>query len=150
MIGALNRSQIDEILHQQLFGRLACIDNGGIYMVPISFAFDGKFIYGHSREGKKIELLRKNPNVGFQVDIVTSLANWRSIVIKGTYEELKTEKSQATAIELLDSRFAPLQISQSISRPSHDVRPPQSVEKRKKAVYFRISIDEATGRSEKS
>lgn len=149
MIGILNRSQILEILHQQLVGRLACFDGDRIYIVPVSFAFDGNLLYAHSREGKKIELLRKNSNVSFQVDSIDSLASWRSILINGTYRELKTEKEQASAATLLENRFGPLHVSQSISRASADVHPPQSVEKKRRAVYFTISLDEVTGRFER-
>lgn len=149
MIGNLNKSQIHEILRQQVYGRIACFDGTGIYVVPISFAFDGKFIFAHSREGKKITLLRNNPKVSFQLDIIDSLSCWRCVLINGTYHELKKEQEQASAAELLDSRFGPLHVSQSISRSSEGINPPNSVEKRKKAVYFKISIEEATGRFER-
>jgi nitroimidazol reductase NimA-like FMN-containing flavoprotein (pyridoxamine 5'-phosphate oxidase superfamily) len=149
MIGTLNPEQIDQVLHMQVFGRIACQSNGRVYVVPIAYAFDGKCLYAHSREGRKIDILRKNPETCFQVDIVDSLANWRSVLAWGDYEELKTSESQMKAKTLLDNRFAPLYTSQSISRPSEDIHPPHSVEKRMKAVYFRIRIKEKTGRFER-
>ncbi|HZY79624.1 MAG TPA: pyridoxamine 5'-phosphate oxidase family protein [Cyclobacteriaceae bacterium] len=150
MIGILNESQIRQVLHLQLCGRLACASDGKIYLVPVSYAFDDKYIYAHSREGQKINMLRKNPGVCFQVDIIDSLSSWRSVIIWGRFEELKTVKEQTRAIKLLDDRFGPLHVSESIARVSADIHPPQSVEKKKKAVYFRISLDEATGRFEKT
>lgn len=150
MTGTLNESQLRQVLHLQLYGRLACVSNGKVYLVPISYAFDGKYIYAHSREGQKIGMLRKNPNVCFQVDIIDNLSSWRSVIVWGKYEELKNQKEQALAIKLLDDRFGPLHVSESIERPSAGIHPPQSVEKKKKAVYFRIPLDEATGRFEKA
>jgi len=150
MTGELNKSQIFEILHQRLYGRLACASNNRIYVVPISYTFDGKYIYAHAREGQKIEMLRANPKACFQVDIVDDLSNWRSIIVWGRYQELKSVTAQNAAMKLLDDRFGPLHVSQSISRPSANINPPHSVEKRKKAVFFKISIDEMTGRFERS
>lgn len=150
MTGPLNDSQIRQVLHLQLYGRLACILEGRIYMVPISYAFDDKYIYAHSREGQKIQALRKNPHVCFQVDIIDDLSNWRSVIAWGKYHEILTSKEQMHAVKLLDDRFGPIHVSESISRASDEIHPPMSVEKKKKAVYFKISIDEATGRFEKS
>lgn len=148
MTGVLTQQQIFQVLHQQLYGRLACVSKNKVYVVPVSYAFDEKFIYAHSREGQKIQMLRSNPKTCFQVDIIKDLANWRSVIIWGRYQELTSIAAQNAAMRLLDDRFGPLHVSQSISRPSANVNPPHSVEKRKKAVYFRISIDEVTGRFE--
>ena len=41
--------------------------NGEAYVIlraiPVSYFFDGNCIFAQSREGKKIDLLRKNPKV---------------------------------------------------------------------------------------
>lgn len=150
MIGILDKAQIFQVLQLQLYGRLACQQNGKIYVIPISYAFDGKHLYARSREGKKIDILRQNLQASFQVDIIDSLSNWRSVLICGRYSELRTLKDQAKAIKLLDARFGPLHVSQSISKSSAGIHPPESVEKKQKAIYFRISIDEVSGRFEKS
>ena len=121
MIGTLTNSQIIQVLHTQLYGRLGCVSNGKPYIVPVSYAFDGKHIYAHSREGQKIEMLRKNPQACFQVDVIENLSKWRSVIILGRYHELKTIKDQTLAMKLLDDRFGPLHVSESISRPSHDI-----------------------------
>jgi len=149
MMGTLNKSQIFQVLTMQLYGRLACQENGRLYVVPVSYSFDGEYIYAHSREGQKIEIMRKNSQVCFQTDIIDSLSNWRSVIVWGKYQELKTPKEQRKAAKLLDDRFGPLHVSESISRSSADIHPPESVEKKKKPVYFRIFIDEATGRFER-
>jgi len=150
MIGTLSKSQIFQVLTMQLYGRLACQESGRLYVVPVSYAFDGNYIYAHSREGKKIEIMRKNPEICFQTDIVDSLSNWRSVIIWGQYQELKSSKDQNKAAKLLDDRFGPLHISESITRSSADTHPPESVEKKKRAVYFRISVDDASGRFERT
>lgn len=49
--------------------RLAMADGDKPYVIPLCFGFDGKTIYIHSaREGKKIDILRKNPRCCLEVD----------------------------------------------------------------------------------
>jgi uncharacterized protein len=149
MIGTLDSAQIDQVLQMQVYGRVAGKLKNKLYVVPVSYCYDGTYLYAHSREGLKIEMLRQNPETCFQVDIVDSLASWRSVIVWGTYEELTAPKAQEKAKKMLNSRFLPIYTSQSISRPSEDIHPPQSVEKKMKAVYFRIRIKEKTGRFER-
>lgn len=50
--------------------RLALVDGNEPYVIPLCFGFDGKTIYIHSaREGKKIDILRKNPRCCVEADI---------------------------------------------------------------------------------
>src|SRR5262245_1384454 len=39
-------------------------------VVPVNYLFDGEFIYIHSLPGRKIDVLRANPNACMQVDAV--------------------------------------------------------------------------------
>lgn len=149
MIGVLNPDQIDQVLQMQVYGRLACQAAKRLYIVPVSYAYDGKHLYMQSKEGMKVQMLRKNPQVCFQADIVDSLTNWRSVVIWGSYEELTKSAEQINARRILENRFTPLHTSASISLPVSSERPPQIVEKRQRAVYFRIKVVEKTGRFEK-
>jgi len=149
MIGILNSEQIDQVLQMQVYGRIACQLNNKFYVVPVSYCYDGKYLYGHSREGLKIEMLRSDPETCFQVDIVDSLASWRSVIVWGRYEEIRTAQGLSKVKKIIDNRFGPLYTSQSILRPSENIDPPHSVEKRKNAVYFRIKIREKTGRFER-
>lgn len=149
MIGTLTSEQIDQVLQMQVYGRIACYATKKLYIVPVSYVYDGKFLYAHSHEGKKINMMRDNQDICFQVDIVDNLAIWRSVVVWGEYEELTSTGGQAKAKKLIDHRFGPLYTSQSITRPSEDIHPPLSVEKKRKAVYFRIKITEKTGRFER-
>lgn len=147
MIGELYKSQIDHILQSQVIARIGCYADGKMYVVPISYAYDGKYIYGHSKEGLKIKMMRKNPNVCFEVDTMENMANWRSVIGWGVFEELKDAQSQVKGMKILMDRFAPLMASETL-RPHHSQRP-QMVEKEVKAIVYRIKITECTGRFEK-
>ena len=62
---------IEEIIKQSQVCRLAMVDQDKPYVVPMSFGYDGPHIYFHSAlEGRKIAVLKKNPQVCFEFDDV--------------------------------------------------------------------------------
>ena len=149
MLGVLTKEQSECVLRSEVLGRIGCYVNGKIYMVPITYAFDGKYIYAHSKEGLKIQMMRSNPNVCFQVDHVESMTYWRSVLVWGKYEELKTKSSQAIGMKILRDRLMPLLVSESV-KPIGSFDDPKTVVKELKPVVYRISINEITGRFEKA
>jgi uncharacterized protein len=65
-----DRKEIDEILGLGKVMHLALSDNNMPFLVPVFFVYDGSSIYFHSaKAGTKIEILKKNPNVCFEVSI---------------------------------------------------------------------------------
>ncbi|MFY7880631.1 MAG: pyridoxamine 5'-phosphate oxidase family protein, partial [Lacibacter sp.] len=86
MLGELNESQMNNLLSSQVVGRIACADDAQPYIVPVTYTFDGTYIYGQTNEGLKLDILRKNPNVCFEVDQMNDMANWQSVVVYGTFE----------------------------------------------------------------
>ncbi|WP_298733409.1 hypothetical protein [uncultured Chitinophaga sp.] len=48
--------------------------------MPVSYAFNGKYVIAHSKEDMKISMMRKHPQVCFQVDEIEDYANWRSVI----------------------------------------------------------------------
>ena len=71
MLGELNDIQIKNILTSQVVGRLACTDGKKPYIVPTTFTYDGEFIYGQTNVGEKLRILRMNPEVCLETDIIT-------------------------------------------------------------------------------
>jgi nitroimidazol reductase NimA-like FMN-containing flavoprotein (pyridoxamine 5'-phosphate oxidase superfamily) len=149
MTGQLTNNQIDTLLISSLSGRLGCCADDKPYVVPIAYAYHQSYIYSHTREGTKVEMMRRNPNVCFEVDQIDNLANWRSVIVEGTFEELKGEEAEE-AMQILKTRLTPFQIS-VYSLFLWDIQTkrlstkPQSAE-----VIFRINITEKSGRFEKS
>jgi uncharacterized protein len=148
MLGQLFKPQIDNVLHSQVIGRIGCYAENKIYVVPVTYAYDGKYIYAHSKDGMKIKMMRKNPNVCFQVDVMENMANWRSVIVWGTFEELKEPAAQTKGMKILMDRFAPLLASETVKPQVHSMRP-EMVEKEVKAIVYRIKVLESTGRFEK-
>ena len=68
MIGEMELKDIESLLKSQITGRIACHAGGITYIVPMSYAYDGEYIYGHAFDGMKIRMMRKNPQICFQTD----------------------------------------------------------------------------------
>src|ERR1043165_4840349 len=114
MIGELNREEIEKLLKRELVGRIGCCANDRVYVIPISYAYDGQCIYARSHEGTKIEIMRKNPNVCFQVDRMNNMANWQSVIAWGQYEELTDASIRGRALQKLVSRVLPAISSETV------------------------------------
>ena len=60
---------IEQLIAGAVVCRLAMVDGDRPYMVPLCFGYENGMLYFHSgHKGKKIELLKKNPNVCFEFD----------------------------------------------------------------------------------
>ena len=150
MLGTLTNGQVEQVLQRNLFGRLGCSFENRLYITPISFAYRDNRIYAQSKGGLKIELMRSNSQVCFQVDEIDNMANWRSVICWGAYHEITDPAEQEAAFKELEERFAPFLTSESARRPPENIDPPYVVEKKLRAVVFCIDITEKTGRFEKS
>ncbi len=152
MISKLNDLAIEELLNESVIGRLGCSDGGFTYVVPISYAYDGENIYGHTHEGMKLELMRKNPEVCFEVDNTTDMANWKSVIAWGTFEELKQDQEKERALSLLLQRRLPIASSNTTHLGPEWPFNSTTAEIQKEAggVFFRIHLNDKTGRFETS
>jgi hypothetical protein len=147
MIDILNEQQIETLLQQEVVGRIACHDNDFIYLVPISYAYDGKYIYAHSLEGTKLDIMRKNSNVCFEVDNVSDMSNWKSVIAWGKFEELKDKKERDNALKVLITRHLPLKSSATTHLGKTWPFSADDTDEIK-GVIFRIVISKKTGRFE--
>lgn len=147
MLGELNDTQINSILTSQVVGRLACTDGKQPYVVPATYAPDGKYIYGQTNAGTKLKMLRKNPNVCFQIEMMTDMRNWKSVLAYGKFEELKDQEAEK-AREILYNLVFPLSTSSTIHLFGHDEKGIVDDSTRVKTVMYRIKIKKVTGRFE--
>ena len=149
MFGNLSNEEIDGFIHHQLVGRLGCHANGKTYVVPISYAYDGEYVYGHTEEGMKLDIMRQNPNVCFEVDQLQDMANWKSAVCWGTFQELTAKEERDNALKVLLERPLPFITSKTVELSPQWPFPPNDYDLIKGVVY-RILISEKTGRFENS
>ncbi len=150
MISKLKFGEIEALLHSQIVGRIGCHDANMVYVVPISYAYDGEYIYCHGYEGKKIELMRANPGICFQVDEMEDMSRWKSVIAWGDFEELNDREDKNRALQILLERKLPIMSSitthlgeswpftEDGSTELNDIP----------GIVFRIKIKEKTGRFE--
>ncbi|MNK95030.1 Pyridoxamine 5'-phosphate oxidase [compost metagenome] len=142
MLGELNKREIIEFLESKFIGRLGCHLNGETYIVPVNYVYQNNAVYAHSGEGKKINMLRANPRVCFQVDEIENMFKWKSVILWGTFEELKGQERQQ-AMQGLILRIMPT-TDNPAREPSHAINPAFQ----DYLIVYRINIQEATGRYE--
>lgn len=66
-----DESCINAILQKSTVCRLGMVDGDKPYVVPLCFGYDDSCLYVHgSIKGRKIDILRRNPNVCFEFDLI--------------------------------------------------------------------------------
>ncbi|MFT3946846.1 MAG: pyridoxamine 5'-phosphate oxidase family protein [Agriterribacter sp.] len=146
MTGNLTEIQIDKLLERQIVGRIGCSINNKIYVVPISYAYEGNSIYAHTYEGMKIEAMRNNPEVCFEVDDYGDMSNWQSVIAWGRYEEITDPADRAAAIQILLHRNLPMLSSETTHLGKN--WPFSTNNESIDGIVFRIVIAEKTGKFE--
>lgn len=148
MFGTLNTEEIETLLHKQLLGRIGCHIDNTTYIVPISYAYDGEFVYALTREGLKINIMRQNRQVCFEVEDIPDLGNWKTVICWGEYEELPNRAERHQALLLLHDRQLPHVTSATTKlSPTWPFRP-DNIDTIK-GIVFRIRLGKKTGKYEK-
>lgn len=63
-----SRDEIENIINSSNVLRMAMSKNNIPYILPFNYGYDGEKIYIHSaKEGKKIDYIKSNPNVAFEI-----------------------------------------------------------------------------------
>jgi hypothetical protein len=101
MIAVLHPGEVEDVLHAHHIGRLACVVDGRPYVVPITYAYAGGAVYGHTLPGRKLSALRAEPRLCFEVDAPWDEPTWCSVVAEGIYEELRDGAERRVALALL-------------------------------------------------
>ena len=148
MLGILSAIEIEEVLNSYYVGHIGCHADDVTYVVPVSYAYDGEYIYGHAEEGRKITMMRKNPKVCFQLEHMDDMANWKSVVAWGEYEELKTFAERKPALDKLLGRHLPYLSSKTVRLSSDWPFVPEDKDIINGVIY-RIRLTEKTGRFER-
>ena len=147
MLGELEPPEIEELLRSEVIGRIGCHAEGRTYVVPVTYAYDGESVYGHSGEGMKLRMMRRNPRVCFQVEHVEDISNWRSVIAWGTFTELSGDGA-LRAMDLLIARLSALPAGES-GRVPYVAAEPLGRDGRS-VVLYRIRLTEKTGRFERT
>ena len=135
----LAREEMEDLLARNAVGRLAFTFHDRVDVLPITYAFDGRWIYCRTGHGQKLATLRHNPWVAFEVDEVEGPFSWRSVVVHGTVYLLE---SDGPPIERAAWRRALAILGETIPEAFGDRDPTPE-----RTVLFRIEAAELTGRA---
>ena len=119
-----SQEKIIEFLNQEHVGRIGTIDEKGFpQIIPMNFVFQNGSVYMHSHiKGEKLENIRRNQNVGFEVDreleflpsyfespTNASLADtlYISVVIKGKGSIVDDRNEKTLALNGLMQKYQP-------------------------------------------
>ena len=144
----LTESEILDLLSSESVGHLGCCADKKMYVIPISYAFKDQQLFFHSREGLKLNIMRKNPQVCFQVDSRRNMANWQSVIVWGDFNELEGAERKNGLRALVNRKLPLLSSATTHLGPSW----PFSTEELDaiEGVVFSIHVREMSGRAEET
>ena len=137
----LSRSEIEAMLLRNRVGRLAFSIHDRVDIQPIHYIYERGWLYGRTSEGDKLSTLKHNQWVAFEVDEITDLFDWRSLVIHGSFWIMhprgspRAEELWTKAAELV-SKIVPGALTES---------DPVAF----RQVLFRIAVGDVRGREAK-
>jgi nitroimidazol reductase NimA-like FMN-containing flavoprotein (pyridoxamine 5'-phosphate oxidase superfamily) len=137
-------SAIEAIIKKALICRLGLSDGENPYIVPLSFGYQDKALYFHSAaKGKKIDIIRKNPRVCFEIDINSEIIKAEDACKWGMRYQSVIGYGKAVLLQSADEKRKALKIimSQYSDRPHHFIE-----KKVQKAAVIKVEIEEMTGR----
>ncbi|MCE5213461.1 MAG: pyridoxamine 5'-phosphate oxidase family protein [Methanobacterium sp.] len=141
----IDEKVIKQILEKSLICRIALCDRGRPYLVPMNFGFKNNRLYLHSAsEGRKIEILRRNNNVCFEMDSGIKVVKaekpcqwgmkYSSIIGTGKARFIEDFQKKIEAINIIMQKYAPNRIFRYDDEMVKDV------------CILIVEIDELTGK----
>ncbi len=117
-----SKSKMIEFLNRRPVGRIASVDSNGYpQVIPMNFVYRDAVVYMHSHPfGEKLDNIRRNPSVGFEVDQhICFLPSYYfhpndasqadtlyiSVVIKGRAEIVQSNEEKALALNALMEKY---------------------------------------------
>jgi len=108
---------IETILRESHVCRIALAQDNLPYIIPMNFVYENNCVYMHSAlEGKKIEMINKNNQVCFEVDIGGELVindiackstyKYQSVIGFGEIFIIKNTKEKELALKLLMKKYS--------------------------------------------
>jgi nitroimidazol reductase NimA-like FMN-containing flavoprotein (pyridoxamine 5'-phosphate oxidase superfamily) len=116
---AMTRPEVDQFLTCAPIGRIGLILKEGPYIVPVGYGYsEGKIFFHTCEEGIKMEAIRSNPNVCFEVDeSICDASLAKSVVIMGRAEIIHDKKRMIPYLQkLIDKYRVPVSFGEYMSR----------------------------------
>lgn len=112
-----DRSVLEAIIENASVCRLGMIDDSRPYVVPLCYGYQDKTVFIHSAlQGKKIDAIRKNPQVCLQFDVHTEIiksdrackwgVKYQSVIAFGCAEILENISDKTTALNIIVRHYS--------------------------------------------
>lgn len=82
-IRSLSPEECHALLRSHHVGRLAYAYKQRVDIEPLHFVADGEWLYLRTGQGTKVAMLEHQPWVALEVDEISALFDWRSVVVHG-------------------------------------------------------------------
>jgi nitroimidazol reductase NimA-like FMN-containing flavoprotein (pyridoxamine 5'-phosphate oxidase superfamily) len=139
-----DRSEIESVIERSVVCRLAMCDGMQPYIVPLNFGYRGNALYFHTGlKGKKVEILRKNNRVCFEMEMDVALVpgeraceygmTFLSVIGTGTAVLVEEVEAKRRALDILMNHY-------SVDNRDYDDKA------LKKTLIIRVDIQEMTGK----
>ena len=113
----IDQSEIESIIRKSMVCRLGLTDNGTPYVVPLCFGYGNGALFFHSaKEGRKIEILKKNNQVCFEFDIAPEVKagktacawgmKYRSVIGFGKALFIEDPEERRQALDFIMEQYA--------------------------------------------
>ena len=90
----LDRTEAEAILARNSVGRLAFTFHDAVDIEPLGYVYANGLINFRTSPGTKLDVLRHQRTVAFEVDEVEGPFSWKSVVVRGTVYPATPEGSQ--------------------------------------------------------
>ncbi|WDV44773.1 pyridoxamine 5'-phosphate oxidase family protein [Clostridiaceae bacterium M8S5] len=139
--------QIEEILKKGEYGTMATIsENGYPYVVPLNYVYCDNSIYFHcAKEGHKLEDIKRNNNVSFNVVIDTEILSekyttlYKSVTLFGQAKEIKEVSNKREILVKLLQKYMPDKIKDGMKNTEDVIN--------KALTIIKIDIEHVTGKA---
>lgn len=143
----ISMDEIESIINKTLVCRLAMADGNMPYIVPLSFGYvDSRLFFHSAKEGRKLDILRKNNKVCFEVDAAGEIVkgdracDWgmkfKSVIGFGKAFIIEDEESKRAALDVIMAHYG--------------TGPFEYDEKNlKRMVIIKVEIESMTGKERK-
>ncbi|MFW6137655.1 MAG: pyridoxamine 5'-phosphate oxidase family protein [Spirochaetota bacterium] len=140
-----DQQEIVEVLTSSKICRLALCDDSTPYIVPVNFGYKDNAIYIHTaKQGRKIEILKKNNNVCFEVERDVHIVPSDNACKWGTHYTCVIGYGRAELLSDYDSLKEALEI---IMKQQSGRRGWKYKEKNlKRVLIIKINIDSISGK----
>ncbi|MDD5220219.1 MAG: pyridoxamine 5'-phosphate oxidase family protein [Candidatus Bipolaricaulis sp.] len=140
-----DRATIDRVLHAATVCRLALCDGERPYIIPMSYGYDGNCLYFHcASQGRKLDLIRRNPNGGFEVDVGVEIVRGAAACSWGLRYQSVVGSGRVTVVADLEEKRRGLAALMAHYGGTDDGVPDEAI---RSLCILRLDVAEVSGKT---